>query len=84
MDDALDVRILLENGLRRVKVAQIDLFKRRTNARDFLDAVEHFNLRVRQIVNDNYFVACLLQFYGRVRTDEAGSASHKDGLFHIF
>ena len=83
MDDAFNLRILLEDGLSGFLVAQVHLLKGRTDARDFLNAVEYFNLRVRQIVDNNNFVACLLQFYGGVRTDETGSACNKNCLLHF-
>ena len=83
MDDTLDVGILLEHSLRSSLVAQVYLLESRTDARDFLDAVEDFNLRIRQIVDNNNFVACLLQFYGGVGTNETGSTSNENGLFHF-
>ena len=69
VDDTLDTRILLEEFTQRRDVGTVGLYEGGAYTRDAFDTVENLDIRVRQIVDDNNFVACILQLYGRVGAD---------------
>ena len=82
MDDTANLGILLEDSFRGCKIAQVHLFKGRTDAGNLLNTIEHLNLGVREVVNDNHIIACLLQLYCGVTSDESCATGYKNGLFH--
>ena len=71
------------DALQGFKVAAVDLLEGGTHAGDLLDTVHHVGVGVREIVDDYYFVACLLQLYGGVAADETGATGDENGVFHI-
>ena len=82
VDNALNAGIFLENGFKTGEVAAVYFLEGGANARDFLNAVHDICLRVAEIVHNYNVVTGVLQFYGGVRTDETGTASHQNCLFH--
>ena len=82
MDNTLDAGIFLEDALQLRQVAAVHLFEGGTNAGDFFNAIYDIGLGIAEVVDDNYVVACILQFDGGVRTDEAGTAGDQNCLFH--
>ena len=82
MDDTLNVRILLEDAFHSVLIAAVGLDELRTDARNLLNTIYDVGIRVGEVINNDYFVACILQFYGGVATDESGTASDENSLLH--
>ena len=83
MNNALDAGIFFEHAFERREITAIHLFESRTRAADFFDAVDDFGFGVAEIVDNHDVVTCSLEFNGGVRTDEAGTARDKNGLFHF-
>ena len=82
MDNARDVGVLLEDALQGILVATVSLFKGGTYARNLLYSVNNISIGIGEIVNNNYFVACLLQFYGGVTSNKTSTTSNENCLFH--
>ena len=82
MDDALNLGVLLEHAFQGLKIAAVHLLEGRTHTRYLLNAVHDVGIRVREIVDDDYFIACLLQFNGGMAANKARTAGNKNCLFH--
>ena len=82
VDNTLDARVILEELAQRLDVGTVGLYESGAHARDAFDAIEHLDVRVGQIVDDNNFVACVLQFYGRVGADVTRSPGNQNLSFH--
>ena len=76
MDDALNTWIFLENAFEGWHITTVYLLESRTDACDFLNTIQHLDIRVGEIVDNDYFVACLLQLYSGTATNKTGSTSH--------
>ena len=83
-DDALDVGIFAEDRLRGFLVAQVDLLESRAHTGYLLDAVEHLDFGVGEIVDNHHLIASLNELHGGMGTDEPGSACYENSLFHFF
>ena len=84
MDDTLNVGILLEDGFHCLHIATVCLYEFWALSCNLLDAVNDIGIGVGEIVNDDDFVARILQFYGGMTSYEACSACNKNSLFHIY
>ena len=69
-----------EEGLGRGSVGQIDIDPLGADARNGLNAVEHFGPRVVEVVGQDHAVAAGNQVHGGVRADVAEAAGYKYGL----
>ena len=76
MDDTLNLGIFLEYVLEGFEVAAVNLLESGADAGDLLDTVDNIGVRVGQIVDNYYFVACLLQLYGCVASNKTCTTSH--------
>ena len=82
MDDALDAGVLLEHALKGFHVAAVHLFKGWADASYLLNTVNDVGIGIGKVVYNHYLIACLLQFYGGMASDESGAACYKNCLFH--
>ena len=62
MNDAYDIRILLEYVIHIHKIAAVHIGKVRSLAYDFLYSLQHINRGVAEIIHDCHLIACLHQF----------------------
>ena len=62
-DDAFDSRMSFQRFAGSFLIFQIQLDEFRTDACDAFDTVQYFYIGVRQVVDDDYFITCVLQFY---------------------
>ena len=83
MNNTLNLRILLEYTLKGLHVAAVHLLEGGTNARNLLNTVNYVGIRVREIVNDYYLIACFLQFHGCMASNETRTTRYQNCLFHI-
>lgn len=75
MDDAVDGRVLLEDGVERRLVRHVGLVEEGPLAAEELDAVEGHDGRVVQAVDDDHVVAVLEEGERREGADVAGSSA---------
>ena len=62
-DDPFDSRMSFQCFAGSFLIFQVQLDEFRTDACDAFDTVQYFYIGVRQVVDDDYFITCVLQFY---------------------
>lgn len=82
VDDAGDAGVLLEETMERLDIRAVTLHELGALSRYSLDAVEHSDIGVRQIVDDHHVIACGQEFDRGMRPDIAGASGHQYFLFH--
>jgi len=83
MDDRVDGTPGGETRVEPRLILKVELLECRPDAGDLLNAVEHADVGIREIVDDEDIVAAgLLQLYDGVGADEAGAACHEDAFIH--
>ena len=75
MDDRINIRVLFEDGVKRLLVCDIELRKLGSLATDEFDTVENLIGGIVQVVSDDYFVASFKERKGGERTNIAGSTT---------
>ena len=75
MDDAVDGRVLLEDGVERRLVRYVDFIEKGPLAAEELDAVEGHDGRIVEAVDDDDVVAVLEEGERREGADVAGSSA---------
>lgn len=83
MDDSTYLRILFKDSFRGIEITEINFFESGTNTSDFFYSVNYIFTRIGKVVNDDYIVACVLQLYCGMGTNESRSTCYKNCLFHI-
>ena len=75
MDNAVDGRVLLEDGIERRLIRYVGLIEEGPLAAEELDAVEGYDGRVVEAVDDDDIIAVLEEGEGREGADIAGSSA---------
>lgn len=81
VDDAFDAGIVGKQFLHGSEVGAVGLYKSRTLAGDFLYAVEHFNIGVGEIVDNDNVISCILKLDCCMRADVTGAAGDQYSFF---
>ena len=76
MNNSLNIRIFGKKGVDLFFFNQIELFESRTNSGNFFNAVQHFQTRIRKIINNNHFITRILQFDSRMRANVSGTSGN--------
>ena len=82
--------VLRKDLLKRSAVQQVDLIESGALVRYLLDAVDHFDLGVAQIVGNDNVIAGIQKLHHRVASDKARAARHQyrhdfnSSLFRLF
>ena len=81
-DYPLYTRMSLQSLAGPFLVFQIQLDELRTNACNTFNTIQHFDVGIRQVIDNQHIIPCLLQFYRSMRADIPRSACHQNFLFH--
>ena len=82
--------VLRKDLFKRSAVQQVDLIESRAFVRYLLDAVDHFNLRIAQIVGNDNVIAGIQKLHHRVAPNKTRTARHQyrhgscSSLFRLF
>ena len=83
MNDALNLRVLLEYTFQSIKITTVHLLEGRTDTCNLLNTIEDVLIRIRQIVDDDHLITCLLKFYCSMTSYEARTTCYQYCLFHF-
>ena len=74
--DSIDARVVLKHAAQYTDVGAVAFNKHWSDASDFLDTVKNIDVAVRQVVDNYYFITCILKFDCGMRSYKSHSTSY--------